>query len=522
MKFHLLLILLLPATLQNCQSQHTKNSLLPEPIASLPIKLIDNRPMIEVEVNGIKGHFIVDTGGTFGLNEDFADSSKVEKGRSFQIQGAGNNPQTAWHGKNTEVKLVASDLTLSPHQAVIVNLNPIKDSLQLPYADGVIGVELFRSYVVGINYPDRKINLYNKNNFPELPSGFQSIPISFHHNYMPKVEAKVNGLAADLVIDTGDRSKFTLFNFYAQENRFLERSDLSELRTTGYGLGGPIPAKEFYLEEISLGRNEVISFKHIKTRIPFMEGGAFTNTQRSGSIGSGLFLSYEIIFNYGGKQMLIREAPSLQIPQFTYISSQLQETTQWYQDVLGFEVSRTNSDTVVLSRGKAKICFVAKPMLPTKNDYKADHKVEPNGVFKFGFSTPHVKAYHKAIEEKMGLDLRFMQFYTNYFFLLRDPEGNMLQFFENITGEEEWQNRFYAFITNSESEYKEWVNKVKELEMVELFSFNKPEEGTYQQNYSKGNIAIELICVPDRSHAANKLAASGIQTNDAWHSIITE
>ena len=58
--------------------------------------------------------------------------------------------------------------------------------------------------------------------------------------------------------------------------------------------------------------------------------------------------------------------------------------------------------------------------------------------------------------------------------------------------------------------------------MVELFSFNKPEEGTYQQNYSKGNIAIELICVPDRSHAANKLAASGIQNNDAWRSIITE
>ncbi|WP_420577442.1 kelch repeat-containing protein [Ekhidna sp.] len=482
---------------------------------SITFQLIDNRPFIEVEVNGVKGKFIVDTGGTHGFNEDFAEAAGIVKADSFSIQGAGDGTQMAWRSDEAKIKIVGTFINTIASSPLIINLNAIRDSLSLPFLDGVIGVQLFRAFDVSIHYPDRLMTFYEKGNHPT--EGYDAIPFSFYRDQIPMVKLKINNNEVDFTVDTGDRSKLTIFpEFY--EKIDTENIELSELRTTGYGVGGPIMAREFNLGAAELGAN--MRFITIKTRVPEHSAGAWANNSHAGNIGSGLLKDCEVIFDYNKQVMLIKEQPLVSIDEFVYHSANFDSTTQWYLDHLPFEETARTDSSVTLQYQLAKIKFIKSPQLPTLWDYKSERaNKEPNGVFKFGFNVPDPQALIKESFPNPE-DIMFgrsIVFWGTEMFLVRDPEGNVVQFFQ---GGSYWKNSFYALITNSPLQYQMFLDFVKDQGMAMHSDFSNDSTGVNQQNFEQGDIKIELLKLDMRAEEPfNGIGASGVQLDSALKSL---
>ncbi|SNT05293.1 hypothetical protein SAMN05421640_2178 [Ekhidna lutea] len=505
-----LTLALVVATLISCSSQ-TENTQEPE---SVLFQLVDNRPYIEIEVNGVKGKFIVDTGGVHGMNTDFAEKAGVKKGRSFMIQGGGDGEQEAWYGEKAEFHIVGTSIKTLSDSPIILNLNPIRDSLSIPFADGVLGLNLFQEYDLSINYPNRQITFYEKGHHPT--DGYEVVPFEFYRNQIPMIKMEIDGVEGDFTVDTGDRSMLTTFSAFYNS---LDTSDkeLSELRRTGYGVGGPVMAREYVLPSVKI--SDELQFRSVKTRVPDHSAGAWARSTHAGNLGSGILKNYEVIFDYDKQEMLLKKPPTLSIKEFTYRAANFDSTTQWYLDRLPFEVVAQTDSSLTLQYQNAQIKFIHDSSRPILSSYKSErNNKNPNGVFKFGFDVPNTQ---DVIEKHFPRpdDLMFgrpIVFWGRSMFLVRDPEGNVLQFFE---GGSHWKNSFYAFITDNDNRYKTFTEFVKENGMVLHSDFSNDSTGVNQQNFVHGDIKVELLKLDMRAEEPyNGVGASGVQIESALKS----
>jgi hypothetical protein len=86
-----------------------------------------------------------------------------------------------------------------------------------------------------------------KINFYRSYKGASPVPFSIYDGQLPLISVQIDGIPASVIIDTGDRTAFTLFNHFAIKNGFFNHYHMSDTTITGYGLGGPILARTFSL-----------------------------------------------------------------------------------------------------------------------------------------------------------------------------------------------------------------------------------------------------------------------------------
>lgn len=103
--------------------------------------------------------------------------------------------------------------------------------------------------------------------------------------------------------------------------------------------------------------------------------------------------------------------------------SDLNKSTKWYQDMLGFEILHQDEPLAnVLKMGNGEICFclvkayeINQPTFP-KNDYNVDHY--------FNFHTQDVEAAYTALARKGANVSDILEFDGMKGFELYDPDGN--------------------------------------------------------------------------------------------------
>ncbi|GAA0190439.1 hypothetical protein GCM10009122_52010 [Fulvivirga kasyanovii] len=507
------LTILLFITCFSCRAQEENK-------IEIPFRLIDNRIFVEVEVNGVAGHFIVDSGGLHGFNKDFADEAGIHFIDSSSIGGAGNGRQTVWYGERSILKLPTSNISSTTDRPLVINLNTIRDSLRLPYLDGIIGEQLFRTYRVSINYPNRLISLQDFET-PIQREGYEVIPFRFYRNQIPMIKINADGNEGEMIIDTGDRSELTIFPEFDKKGSVSTPYPLSDLEVTGYGVGGPVMARAFYLKDFTLG--ESLKLQSVKTRIPYHTAGSWAQNAIAGSIGSGLLKDFEVIFDYQKQLILLKKAPLLSIPEFVYHASHIDSTVSWYETYLPFERVKSSKPGIVLEHQKARIRFIDAPDLQTVNKYRSLREGrQPNGVFKFGFDVVDIRTLYNEMISKPGVQVRgrLITFWATHMFLVRDPEGQTLQFFEGDTGNKVWKNSFYAFITDSEDDYNAFLSQMQKLNMVPVSNFDNVERQVKQRSFEKGNVKIELLQSDTRAENAYiGTDCSGIKLSEALNSL---
>ncbi|MGZ3874426.1 MAG: retroviral-like aspartic protease family protein [Mucilaginibacter sp.] len=267
-----------------------------KPVFSVPFTLIDNRPFIEVRIRQHTFHFILDCGADYGLDAETARilNQKLSE-PNMMGGGAGANKVQVW---TTTIDTAAiGPINVLKTNFLVIDMSEIRNKLHLPYFDGIIGYNFMKDYAVQFDYPHHMINFYS------TYSGPSPVPFSMYDGSIPKFNAEIDGQPAVVIVDTGDRTAFTLLNHYAIKKGITGRYALSDTTVTGYGLGGPIYARTFRLKALKVGK---LKLANVSSRIPMLKTGAFADTAIDGSIGGGVLRQYKFTIDYK-KQLLYFE-----------------------------------------------------------------------------------------------------------------------------------------------------------------------------------------------------------------------
>ncbi|WP_026813542.1 aspartyl protease family protein [Arenibacter certesii] len=273
-------------------------------------KLVNNLILIPVDVNGAKLSFILDSGvnNPILFNISDQDSIQINDVTEVTIRGLGNgDPIKALKSSNNTFQIgntrnnkqllyVVMDraLNFSPRLGVVVH--------------GIIGYDLFRDFVVSINYASQIIKLYDPHQYkPKKSTKIQTLPLLIEKN-KAYLEGKVvmddnQNIPVRLLVDSGSSDALWLFS---DEERGLNVPLNHYEDFLGQGLSGAVYGKRTKIKGLVLGNFQL---NEAKTAFPDMEYFSAISSlgERNGSLGGEVLKRFTAIYNYGAGTISLRK-----------------------------------------------------------------------------------------------------------------------------------------------------------------------------------------------------------------------
>lgn len=276
----------------------------------LGFELINNLIVIPLEVNGAKLSFILDSGVSKPIlfNLSGQDSIQLKNVKEITIRGLGEgDPIKALSSEGNSFRL--KDIFNKDQQLYVIldrdmNFSP---TLGIPI-HGIIGYELFRDFVVEVNYKKQVILFHDPIHYKQkADKKSQILPLAVINNkaYIDGkvcVKGEVN-VPVRLLVDTGSSDAVWLFR---DLEKGLEVPSKHYNDYLGKGLSGNIFGKRTMVSLIRIGD---FSFKSAKAAFPDMKSFSALKAlgSRNGTIGGEMLRRFNIIFNYQGNEITLRK-----------------------------------------------------------------------------------------------------------------------------------------------------------------------------------------------------------------------
>ncbi|MET6991927.1 aspartyl protease family protein [Sediminicola arcticus] len=280
-------------------------------------ELINNLMIIPVEVNGAKLSFLLDSGVSTPIlfNISNQDSIQIKNVKEITIKGLGEG--AAMKGLSSDGNTFRINSIANRSQKLYVVLDKdmnFSPSLGIP-VHGIIGYDLFKDFVVEINYGAKFIKFHDPKIYEAtLKKNQERIPLIIE-NKKAYVDGKVYmgnelEIPVRLLVDTGSSDAIWLFEDKAKGLDIPEKHYEDYL---GKGLSGNIFGKRTMVEGFRLGS---YSLKGPKTAFPDMESfNSIKNLgERNGSIGGEILKRFNIVFNYTKNEIFIKRNSNFKTP----------------------------------------------------------------------------------------------------------------------------------------------------------------------------------------------------------------
>ncbi len=257
----------------------------------IPFTLEDNRIFVKASVNG-QGpfEFIVDTGAPgLTLNTPVAKTLGLATKPAGVVTGAGN--KTASVSTASVASFGLGPLQFANQPAEVLDLSEIQRNIGFAHLDGIIGYSMLKDFAFGVDV-DRQLLTFSKS--ANAPREARAVRFRLTAHII-NVPAKVEGRSTTVILDTGDRSSFTIFGPYAKEYRMYGRFGGVQNVLTGFGLGGPVYGDVFRLPELQIFGARI---PNVTTRASRQHAGAFVATAEAGSVGTAILKRFNIIYDY--------------------------------------------------------------------------------------------------------------------------------------------------------------------------------------------------------------------------------
>jgi hypothetical protein len=269
----------------------------------IPFRLINNLPIVEVEINGTLLSFILDTGvkSTILFSLEAADSIQLRNTSPVQLQGLGpGGAVEALKSLNNKMKIGdAMDLSHSLYIIFDSSLN-FSPRMGIPI-HGILGNEFFQNFIVKINYSSQAITIYDPKKYSlKACEKCKDLPLNFVGS-KPYISLKVASGERDeevkLLVDSGSSDVIWLFDDYD----FISETPKNYFKDfLGLGLSGNIFGKRARIPALIVG-NYIL--KEVNTSFP--EEDAILKARyyqdRDGSVGGGFLSRFTVTFDYGNK-----------------------------------------------------------------------------------------------------------------------------------------------------------------------------------------------------------------------------
>lgn len=270
-------------------------------------QLINNLIVIPIEVNGTPLSFILDSGVSspilFSLAEQ--DSIQINKVSQIKLRGLGDGePLEALSSKSNDFKIGGIE---NPDQHLYVVLDEslnFSQSIGIPI-HGIIGYDLFRDFVVDINYSSKSIKFHDPKTYKaKQHKRSETIPLHIEKKkaYVDgSIQMKTLDIPVRMLIDTGSSDAIWLF-----ENDDIGVPDKNYEDFLGRGLAGNIFGKRTQVNSMKIGGFEI---EDAKTAFPDMISYSVIKNlgDRNGSLGGEVLKRFHIVFDYPNKQITLRK-----------------------------------------------------------------------------------------------------------------------------------------------------------------------------------------------------------------------
>ena len=235
-------------------------------------KLINNLVIIPLEINGAELTFILDSGVSkpilFNLYDQ--DSLQLNNVSEITINGLGEGtPIKALSSYGNTVKLKGLQNNSQQVYVVIDKDMNFSPTLGIP-VHGIIGYDLFKDFVVDINYASRVIKFIDPDRYKRKEGKkYETLPLTVHQNkaYVTgKVELnEESNIPVMMLVDTGSSDAIWLFQ---DEEKGLGIPDKNYEDYLGKGLNGHIFGKRTRVKSLKIGS---FTLTDAKAAFPDME-----------------------------------------------------------------------------------------------------------------------------------------------------------------------------------------------------------------------------------------------------------
>ena len=259
-------------------------------MSSVPFTTHDNRIVVPVTIDGVAGfQMILDTGSS-GIIVTPQTTAKLRIHTRWAGYTGGAGAHKVPLGLTRLRTIELAGRSLPAQNAGVIDLEPIRRAFRFPKLDGIVGYDAIPARYLEIDSDKHVLRISGE---PiAAPRGAHIEPYTLRGG-MPQVQAAVDGVRSTFILDTGDRSQLTLFERFARAQGFYGVTPLRQNVVTGYGIGGPIRSNVIGARLDAFG----FELSDVVTRIPLGNAGVFSSETRAGSIGNGVLLQFNTVYD---------------------------------------------------------------------------------------------------------------------------------------------------------------------------------------------------------------------------------
>jgi len=318
---------------------------------SMPFSLVNNMVVINAKINGKELTFLLDTGieKTILFNLKFSDSLKLNSVKEIQLRGLGDGvPIKALISDNNLFRI---NEIIDPHHRVYIIVDNLFDLSAKMGIDihGIIGGDLFKDFIVKINYSSKRITFYKPGTFNyNKCKKCETFPLDFY-NQKPFIDVYVENYLGELfkvklLIDSGGGDALWLFD---STNPKILISDKYFEDYLGKGLNGNIFGKRSKINKLKIG-----SFVFEDAAVAYPDSisieSAIKNKERNGSLGAEILKRFHVVFDYGNRTITLKKNNKFYKSPFMYNKSGIELV---YGGEMLIKEKRSNSNFIE-SKGK--------------------------------------------------------------------------------------------------------------------------------------------------------------------------
>jgi predicted aspartyl protease len=281
-----------------------QNSTAAEQTHAIPFELYKNLIFIQVRVNGSGPYsFLLDTGANASfLNVSLVDSLGIAN-KHQKESNIGTGESSTHLGFANNVTLSFSDVAISEKSVVVVPLADLESTLGRRI-DGIVGADLFKRFVVTLDYAAGNITLTDPKQYAYHGSG-EVIPLRLSGD-RPFLRATITPVGADpiegsFVIDTGDDSTLGLHTPFVEKYK-LRSLNQKMIPHLSHGMSGDSRNWRGRIASFQLGK-----FRIDRPVAAFAEAtkGSDADHSYDGAIGGEILRRFTVTFDYSRRQMIL-------------------------------------------------------------------------------------------------------------------------------------------------------------------------------------------------------------------------
>jgi len=172
--------------------------------------------------------------------------------------------------------------------------------------DGFLGSNVFRNYVVEIDYANQVLRFHDPAAYSYSGSG-QRLPLQFIWNGIPTVQAEVvmqdgTAVTGTFLVDSGATTALWLTKDFSEAHpQFLSAQETIELPSV-VAVGGEVSARLGHVSAVRLG-GFVVAMP--LTQFSQNTSGIFASPYVAGTIGAQTLRQFKVIFDYPHREMIL-------------------------------------------------------------------------------------------------------------------------------------------------------------------------------------------------------------------------